>query len=151
MENKNEYVEFVSPENYKQQIEIWYRAYNISHEKIELFYDFLISLYDLIEDTYMGPDLLYLEEDQRNHFTWCWDKVIENFKKEKINFRERSNCYEYLWNFFLEAYYINKVNDSIIKIKDYFNKLFDLNYVKTRSELDIFTEVYKLFDLNLKK
>lgn len=151
MENKNEYVEFISPENYKQHIDIWYRAYNISYDKIELFYDFLVSLYDLIDNTYMGSELLYLEEDQKNHFTWCYDKVIENFKKEKINFKDRGDCYEYLWNFFLEAYYINKINDKIIKIKDYFNKLFDLNYVKTRSELDIFTEVYKLFDQNLKK
>lgn len=151
MENKNEHVEFISPENYKQQIDIWYRAYNISHDKIELFYDFLISLYDLIDNTYMGVELMYSEENQKSHFYWCFNRIIDDFKKEKIDFKDKGDCQEYLWNFFLEAYYINKINNKFIKIKDYFNKLFDLNYVKTRTELDIFIEIYKLFDQNLKK
>jgi hypothetical protein len=37
------------------------------------------------------------------------------------------------------------------KIGEYFFKLFDFRYKKTRSELDILTEVYKLLEQNLKK
>jgi len=69
MENKEGYLEFVSSESYKNQIDIWYRAYNISREKTELFYDFLVSLYDLVEETYLGMDVVVSEEDQKNHFT----------------------------------------------------------------------------------
>jgi hypothetical protein len=47
MENKEGYLEFVHSESYKNQIDVWYRAYNISREKTELFYDFLMSLYNL--------------------------------------------------------------------------------------------------------
>jgi len=83
MENKEGYLEFVHSDSYKHQIDIWYRAYNISREKTELFYDFLSSLYNLIENTYLGGDVLNLEDDQRNHFTWCWDKTIDNFNREK--------------------------------------------------------------------
>ena len=151
MENKESYLEFVSSESYKQQIDIWHKAYNISREKTNLFYDFLVSLFDLIEETYLGVDVLQMEEDQKNHFIWCWDKTIENFKKEKIFFKERGNHYEYLWNFFLEAYYYTKIEGVTIRISEYFYKLFSFEHRKSRSELDMLTEIYKMFEQNLKK
>jgi len=151
MEKKEGSLEFVSLENYKQQIDIWYRAYNISRERIELFHDFLASLYELIDQTYLGPELFDIEENQKNHFTWCWDKTVDNFSKEKIYFKERGNHYEYLWNFFLEAYYYNQLDGVKIRIQEYFTILFDFNYRKTRSELDMLTEIYKIFEQNLKK
>lgn len=146
-----ENLEFISPDSYKHRADVWYRTYNISREKLILFHDFLISLYDLVDSTYMGSDVMVIEEDQKNHFNWCWDKTIDNFSKEKIFFKPRSNLYEYFWNLFLEAYYLTKIDNKPVKIVEYFYKLFDINYFKTNSELDIVTEIYKLFDQNLKK
>ena len=151
MENKESYLEFVSSESYKQQIDIWHKAYNISREKTNLFYDFLVSLYDLIEETYLGTDVLKMEEDQKNHFIWCWNKTIESFNKEKIYFKEKGSHYEYLWNFFLEAYYYTKIEGVTIRIPEYFYKLFSFEHRKSRSELDMLTEIYKMFEQNLKK
>jgi hypothetical protein len=151
MENKEGYLEFVTSESYKQQIDVWYRAYNISREKTELFYDFVSSLYELMEETYMGVDVMTSEIDQKNHFTWCWDKIIRNFELERIYFKERDSAYQYLWNFFIEAYYYNKMDNNPNRISDYFYILFDFDHRKSRSELDMLTEIYKLFDQNLKK
>lgn len=130
---------------------IWVRANNISREKLELFHDFLISLYDLIDNTYLGSDVMYDEEDQKGHFNWCWDKIISNFSEEKIIFKNRGICYEYYWNFFLEAYYLPKIENKSIRIDDYFNVLFDFTYFKTRSELDMILDIYKMFEQTLKK
>jgi hypothetical protein len=151
MENKEGYIEFVSSESYKHQIDIWHRTYNISREKTELFYDFVITVFNLIEETYLGNDVFDLEEDQRSHFTWCWDKTIENFNKEKIFFKERGSHYEYFWNFFLEAYYYTQLDNGIIRIPEYFYKLFDFKHRKSRSELDMLNEIYKMLEQNLKK
>ncbi len=151
MENKEGYLEFISSESYKHQIDIWYRAYNISREKTELFYDFIVSLYEIIDETYLGPDVLELEEDQRSHFTWCWNRTIENFNKEKIHFKETGNHFDYFWNFYLEAFYFNHLDNQPVRISDYFFKLFNFGYRKSRSELDMLTEIYKLLDQNLKK
>lgn len=151
MENKESYLEFITSENYKHQIDIWFKAYNISREKTELFYDFLISLYNLVDDTFLGTDVVYLEETQKEHFTWCWDKIVDNFSKEKIYFKERGNYYEYFWNFFLEAFYFNKLDEKPIVIEKYLETLFNFKYRKTRSELDMLSEIYKLFEQNLKK
>ena len=151
MENRESYLEFISSESYKNQIDVWYRAHNISREKINLFHDFLISLYDLVDETYLGVDFIKTDEEQKQHYTWCWDKTIENFNQERIYFKERGSCYEYFWNFFLEAYYYNHLENKQPKIKDYFNMLFEFVVKKSRAELDILTEIYKLFDQNLKK
>ena len=151
MENREGYLEFITSENYKNQIDIWYKAYNISREKTELFYDFLTSLYTLVDETYLGSDVVYLEETQKSHFTWCWDKIVDNFSKERISFKERGNYYEYFWNFFLEAFYFNKLDDKPVRIKEHFETLFDFRHKKTRSELDMLSEIYKLFEQNLKK
>jgi hypothetical protein len=151
MENKQDYIEHISPDNYKKQIEVWYRAYNISREKTELFHDFLISICELVNNTFLGKEVMEYEEDQKNHFNWCWDKNITNFAKEKIFFKNRGNLHEYFWNFFLEGYYFPKMEDTPIKLMDYFTKLFDFNYIKSRSELDVVMEIYKLLEQNLKK
>ena len=151
MEQKEGYLEFVSSESYKHQIDIWFRTYNISREQIELFYDFLVSVFDLVESTYLGSDVLKYEQDMKNHFTWCWEQTIASFDKEKIYFKEKGGCYEYFWNFFLEAYYFPQYLNEIVRIKEYFYKLFDFTYRKSRSELDMFTEIYKKFEQNLKK
>lgn len=149
MGNKKSYLEFIESEDFKNQADVWYKAYNITRERTELFNDFVLSLYELVESTYMGPELLSSEIDQRNHFNWCWGKIISNLEKESIYLRERGEHYDYLWLFFQEAFYINDVNS--FRIKEYFTKLFSFNFKKTRSELDIFTEIYKLLEHNLKK
>ena len=130
MENKESYLEFITSENYKHQIDVWYRAYNISWEKIELFHDFFFSLYELVNETYLGYDVIIDEIDQKNHFTWCWDKTIDNFRKERILFRERGEHYEYFWNLFLEAFYFIMENDETSKIPEYIDKLFNFNHKK---------------------
>jgi hypothetical protein len=151
MEKRESYLQLIHSDSYKHQIDIWYKAHNISREKTELFYDFLVSLHELIEQTFLGEDVIKTEDIQRNHFTWCWDKTIENFNKEKIYFKERGNHYEYFWNFFLEAYYYIQLDGNQVRIYEYFYKLFDFKHKKSRSELDILTEIYKLLDLNLRK
>ena len=151
MEKRESYLQLIHSDSYKHQIDIWYKAHNISREKTELFYDFLVSLHELIEKTFLGEDVIKTEDIQRNHFTWCWDKAVDSFSKEKIYFKERGNAYEYMWNFYLEAYYYPKNLDNTIKIPEYFYILFDFIHRKTRSELDMLTELYKLLEQNLKK
>jgi len=106
-------------------------------------------LYEIVESTYLGQEVTETQIDQKNHFEWCWNKVINNFEKESISFKETGNHQEYFWLFFQEAFYFN--GDNPLRIKEYFNKLFKFDFKKTRSELDMLTEIYKLLETNLKK
>jgi len=150
MEYKEENLDDISLENFKHQFDVWCRTYNISREKIELFHDFLISLHDLIDSSYLGPNFIQ-DENEKIHFSWCWDKTINNFAKERIFFKERGTHYDYFWVFFIESFYITNVKGNETKINNYFNILFNLNNIKTRSELDVLLEIYKIFEQNLKK
>lgn len=150
MNEKNKYLEYISSENYKHQVDVWYKVYNISREKTELFHDFLISLYELVDSTFLGSDVITTIDEQKNHFEWCWKKTINSFNKERINFKETGTHHQYLWIFFSEAYYYNREVGGEVKIREYFYKLFDFNYQKSRSELDMLIEIYKILEQNLK-
>jgi hypothetical protein len=122
MDNKNRYLEYISSENYKHQVDVWYNVYNISREKTDLFHDFLVSLYELIDTTFLGSDVITTFEEQENHFKWCWKKTINNFSKERINFKKEGTHYQYLWTFFSEAFYYNQEVGKEVKIREYFYK-----------------------------
>lgn len=150
MENEDRTIKSIlNKQDFGYQTDVWYRAYNITTEKVELFHDFVYSVYYLIDQTFLGSDVVITEEDQKNHFTWCWDKIIDNFSKEKINLNKRGIHYEYFWNFFLESFYYLKMDNDEVKVSEYIFKLFNCNHKKTRSELGILTEIYKLLEKNL--
>ena len=70
-------------ETYKEQIDTWYRAHNIILEKSELYYDFLSSLLDLIDETYLGSDVLVSDDDIINHLM---NKNIEYYQNILKNY-----------------------------------------------------------------
>jgi hypothetical protein len=151
MRKKENYLDLILFENYKNELDLLFRAYNINREKIELFHDFIISLHELINNTYLGPDYINTEQIQEIHFTWCWDKTINNFTKENIFFKERGFHFEYFMGFYFDAYYQNETEDVYLKMLSYYNSLFDFNISKPKKELEIFFEVYKLLEQTLKK
>lgn len=138
-------------EEYKREIDYWYRRYNISREKVILFHDFLISLYEIIDDTYMGDDLLQDDEDIQNHFKWCWNNVIESFNQEKIFFKKEGPHFDYIMGFFYEGYYMSKRKNQEVTLLRIFDVIFNENVIKIQSELETFTDLYLLFNVSLKK
>jgi hypothetical protein len=151
MKNNEGYIEFITSESYKNQLDIWFKVYNITYEKIELYYDFFISLLNLVDETYLGSDVLKNENDIQNHFAWCFNEVINQFEKEKIYFKPQGTHFEYLWLFLYDAYYMNKNEDRVTQITNFFDNFFDFSHRKTQLDLEMMTDMYKLLDQNLKK
>jgi hypothetical protein len=149
MDNKDE--EQITFDSYREQIDVWYRVHNIIREKTELYYDFISSLLHLINDTYLGSDVIKSEKDIANHFNWCFNRVISNFEQERIHFTIKNDQYDYLWFLFLKAFYQCNTEDKVEILDDYFKVLFNFNKVKTSSELESFIDIYKIFDQNLRK
>jgi hypothetical protein len=149
MGNKNE--ESITYETYKEQIDIWYRTHNIIQEKTELYYDFISSLLNIIDETYLGSDIIQTDDDMNSHFNWCFNKVADNFKQEKIYFIDKSGHYEYMWVLFYKGYYTCDTENKAEILRDYFKLIFNFNKAKTPIELESFIDLYKIFDQNLKK
>jgi len=151
MENNKSYIQFMTSESQKNQIDTWYRAYNIVYEKTQLYRDFLISLLDLINSTYLGKDILQEEQDIKKHFLWCFNEIVSNFEKENIIFKKNPLYIDYFWTFFYQTFYLNDNEDKIKRIREYLSNIFVFNYTKTNTDLEMLTEFYKIFDQNLKK
>jgi hypothetical protein len=120
-------------------------------ERVELFSDIVESLTTLVVTTYLGDDtsetkIKFSEEDITNHFNWCWNKILENFQKENILIDSDGEHKDYMKVFMNDSFY-NQKDENIRKSINLFVKdLFDLDKTFVKSDLDILTEVYKLFN-----
>ena len=153
MEN---FFQFITKPIPKEEVEIWFNVNNMIPEKGELFFDFCYSLYTLMQQTYLGDEdspsetkIQMEDDDKKKHFLWCWNKTIDNFKKENLFFQENGDHFEYFETFFLELFYHQKSDDVKNSIKKFIIELFDKDKTFTRSDLDLYTEIYKLLNKHL--
>jgi hypothetical protein len=149
MEN---FFNYISKPLLQEDVNLWFRSNNIIPEKLELYSDFTHSLNNLILNTYLGASeinetkIILSEDDDRNHFEWCWNKVIYNFNKENIKFDKKGGHFDYFDSFFDETFY----NQKDIKVKSsigfFLTDLFNEEKSFTKSDLDMITTIYKLLD-----
>jgi hypothetical protein len=99
----------------------------------------------------MGDDVTN-QNEQLNHFNWCWNKTLENFKGEGFLFHNK-NLYNYFLEFCFEVFYSNKdkgkpeFENGVLNI---WNDIFNYNKIKTNSDVDALVEIYSLMDNTLK-
>jgi len=136
----------------------WLSINNIIPEKSELYHDFIISLTNIIRDTYLGGDtgtgetrIILTYDDNLNHFRWCWLKTLSDFQKENIFFNKDGEHYNYFLSLYLEIYYTH--NDSRLnnELINYFNGIFDIDKPYSKYELEVYTKIYKHLDKNLSR
>jgi len=115
-----QFLKYVTQPVSLEDMNIWVKSNNINIEKTELFYDYICSLHLLIEDTYLGSDVIKEDNDRLGHFNWCWDSIVDDLKKENINFELEGNHHEYFWNFFTNLFiYIKIIKNKVIKLKSF--------------------------------
>lgn len=135
----------------REDVEIWLNMHNIIPEKVELFNDIVESISILLVDTYLGDDtsetkIKFSEEDIDNHFNWCWNKIVSNFEKENILIDSEGEHKDYVKSFFRDSFYNQKDENIKKSIPLFIKDLFDLDKTFVKSDLDILTEVYKVFN-----
>jgi hypothetical protein len=123
---------------------------------MELYSDFSISLHSLILETYLGntterneTKINLTQEDNLKHFEWCFGKVIDNFKKEGINFKKKGEHFDYFKNFFMDVYYNQNQENVRNNVKLFLTQLFNLNTSFSKSDLDMISVIYKNLDKNM--
>jgi hypothetical protein len=142
----------------QEDVEVWFNMNNMIEEKMELFSDFIFSLYYLIRDTYLGNDwdevketsLILSEEEKLKHFDWCWNKTIENFNKENIKFNSKGEHREYFQQFFIDLFYHAEKKEIALNIEKFFLEILSNKTTFTKSDLDMITDIYKRLNKNLK-
>jgi hypothetical protein len=131
----------------KGDIIMLYNQNNIKFQKCELYNDFTQSLLMTIFDTYLGDDVTI--EHQVIHFNWAWNRTIDNFIDESLDFEE-----DKLYNYFLEftlVYSIpNKTKWENNRILNIWVEIFDYTKRKTNSDIDVLIEIYIIFEKSVK-
>ena len=139
-----------------EEVDIWFRVNNIIPEKMDLYYDLSFSLFFLIKSTYLGDsekgsetNVEMTQEDNIKHFEWCWNKILDNFKKESISFESEGEHKDYFFSLFQEIYY--NQNKEVVRnsIDVFFNDLFNRDKPFTQVDLDLIYNIYKTLDKNL--
>lgn len=140
-----------------EDVKTWNQAKNIIPELSDLFRDFCFSFYYLMSETYLGYEntvskesfIPMSSEDDIMHYKWCWDKTIENFKKENINFKFSKKDYTFFESFFIEVFY-NQKNDYIRDgLEDFLKQIFNRKRPVTKSDMEMFTDIYKTMERSL--
>lgn len=141
-----------------EDVDTWNRANNIIPEFTELFRDFCLSLLDLVKETYLGDShgdyndtkIAFTTNDKKDHFKWCWNKTLDNFKKEFVIFTFKGDDYHYFENFFFDVFYDQESTEVKSEIRIFFVQLFNRKRVITKSDIEMFTDVYKVLERSLK-
>jgi len=124
------------------------KEHNIIIERVAIYYDFTLSLVELIYTTYLGDDIIKSVEDKNNHYNWCFNKTVMNFKSYTIDFSGNKELYNYFKFFVNETFYNdkNKTDELNYKLLTLWEYVFDFNKDKSKSDIDSFIEVYKIFN-----
>jgi hypothetical protein len=99
----------------------------------------------------MGDDSTNPEQ-QIKHFNWCWEKNVLNFKEEGVFF-DSDDLKVYFLEYLLEIFYVSEKNEFDYTDNEslrLWNTIFDYTKLKTKSEMDTFIEIYKIFEKSLK-
>jgi len=138
----------------KDEVIIWFNVHNMNYERIELYGDIFKSLNYIIIDTYMGDEtketkISLSQEDKELHFQWCWNKMVEDFRKENIIIKHGGEHKEYFKSFFFDTFY-NQIEKNVKNaIPNFLNEVFDVEKPFSKPDLDILTELYKLMEKNI--
>ncbi len=148
--NTIEFLRYISTPLTKEEMTLLYKANNVKYDKCELYYDFIKTLNLTVVDTYLGDDVIVDDADIKKHFLWCFNKVIGDFKQEGIIFESLMELKTYFFHFYNELFYPSEEKENIInKLNNLPNMSFNYNRVKTRSDMDLLIELYKLFEKSL--
>lgn len=138
----------------KEDVVTWFNIHNMNYEKIELYGDIFKSLNFIIIDTYLGDEksetkITMSKEDNESHFNWCWDKLLENFRKENIIIKHGGKHKDYFKSFFNDSFYYQKEVNIKNIIPIFIVEVFSVEKPFSKSDLDILTEIYGLFEKNI--
>jgi hypothetical protein len=155
--NMGRFFDWLAKPMNQEDITAWYLANNITPELTGLFKDFCLSFILLIKETYLGDEMDdgletsvgMTKKQKKEHFNWCWKKTIENFKKENINFTFNESDSAFFEEFFFDLFYENKDEKMKIAINSFFEQIFDFRSKKTKSDIEIFTDIYKVLERSL--
>lgn len=124
------------------------KKYIIVKDRVEIYKDFTINLLHYIYKYYIDRESLSADEDIRNHYSWCFRKVCDEFLLEDLDFTDNEELKEYFYLYFYHQFYNIKNNNEISL--EYFEKfwkpIFEIDKQNNKNYINILVEIYSIFD-----
>jgi len=123
----------------------------IIKDRVEVYKDFSLNLLRYIYKYYLDKESLNDDNDIRNHYTWCFNKVCDEFKEEDINFSDNDELKEYFFLYYYHEFYKKKNNSeiSIEYFENFWRDIFEIDNQKNKNIINILIEVYTIYDKSI--
>lgn len=103
----------------------------------EFIKDFLFFLLDKIERTYLGDEIMSPQHIKKDHFEWCVNETVLNFKNEEIYINTSKDFISKLFDIFNMYYYSLKKNRNTSEdLKIRFTNIFNSSLSKTPGQIE---------------
>ena len=132
------------------------KKYVIIKDRVEVYKDFTFNLLYTMQKYYVDRESLSEDEDIRNHFLWCFNRVNEEFKKEELDFSGNEELKQYFFIYYYHQFYLIDEerfghDGSLEYFKEFWNEIFDIKNQKNKNILNVLIELYAIFDKSVNK
>jgi hypothetical protein len=132
----------------KNAVKLYFEK-KVFYTQTELIKDFLLSLVDKVERTYLGDEIMTID-NKKDHFNWCINETIKLFTKEEIYFNSSRVFQEKLFDVFNKFYYNLKKNKTTLEdIKYRFMNTLNASQAKTTNQIEELVWYCSLFNSHL--
>lgn len=121
----------------------------IIKDRVEIYKDFAINLLNYIYEYYIDKESLNDDEDIYNHYSWCFNKVCDEFNEENINFKENKELKEYYYSYYYHQFYRKETQHSLKVYKSFWNNIFEIDNQKNMGLLNLLIEAYVIYDKSI--
>jgi hypothetical protein len=130
------------------------KKFIIIKDRVEIYKDFTINLLYTIQKYYIDRESLSEDEDIRNHFIWCFNRVCEEFKKEELDFSNNEDLREYFYLFYYNQFYTLDEetlghDGSQEYFESFWNEIFSIKNQKNQNIINVLIELYGVFDKSI--
>ena len=123
------------------------QKYMIIKDRVEIYKDFAINLLNYIVDFYLDNKTLSLDDDIRNHYNWCFNKVCDEFKEEDLDFSKNEDLRRYFYDFFYHQFYKRDNQDiTIVYYEKFWLNIFNIDKQNNKNVMNTMVELYNIFD-----
>ena len=107
--------------------------YMIIKDRVELYRDFSYNLLSYIYDFYLDKQTLGLDQDIKNHFMFCYNKVCTEFLLEELDFTQNKELIEYFFTYYYHHFYRAEKDVQQTFFVKFWNTIFDVEKPKNKN------------------
>jgi hypothetical protein len=120
----------------------------IVKDRVEIYKDFALNLLNYIHDYYLDNVTLGKDVDIHNHYSWCFYKVCDEFKKEGLDFSKNDKLKDYFYVYYYQQFYTATTSQatSLKYFDNFWRNIFEIEKHRNKNIINILIELYGIYD-----